>query len=232
MSGPSDMDPKSHVRIFTESMSGKPRKPCPEASGQQEPVREPVREPVKEEEGAQARARPVSGSGPVPPPPEPDVPGPAPVNPAAVVAEVLRKVLVAVGHAPDVWVPGWWRGRSAEEHVDRWIAMLGPERVVEVAAASRVDNPEPPDGPKALDRAMARAARALPASVPGRRRSGSTDPSHVPATVKVDLVEFWGREIAGGGYVPPSAVTPSQAREMLARGLVTPDQLRSRGIAA
>lgn len=226
------MGAQSHVRIFTEAMSGKPQKPCPEASGQQEPVREPVREPVKKEEGARARARLVSGSGLGARSPDPVLPGAAAEDPVCDVANVLRRVLVAVGHSPDVWVPGWWRGRSAEEHVGRWIGMLGPERVVEVAIASRADNPEPPDGPKALDRAMSRAARAAPAPARGRRHSDSSDSVPPSRVGSVDLIEFWGREIASGGYVPPSAVTPSHAREMLARGLVTSDQLRARGIAA
>lgn len=236
MSGHSDMDPESHVRIFTEAMSGKPQKPCPEASGQLLPVREPVREPVKEEEGARARAMSGSGSGHGPEASDPGGGGPEPAVAAPVAdpsaAEVLRRVLVAVGINPEGWVTAWWRGQAAEEHVARWIALLGPDRVVEVAAASREGNPAPPDGPKALDRAMERAAKAA-VKGGGKTRTGralASSAGSAPQTV--DPVDFWGRRIADGAFVPASAVTPNQAREMLTRGLVTSEQLRARGIAA
>lgn len=38
--------------------------------------------------------------------------------------------------------------------------------------------------------------------------------------------------IMGPGYCPPSIVTPSRARQLLAAGLVTSEKLRERGIAA
>lgn len=150
------------------------------------------------------------------------------------IAAVLRMVLVAVGHDPTMWVPAWWKGAEAEAHVARWVAMLGADRVVEVARATRLEHPAKPDGPKALDRAMERAARATRPARASRPRSGGATAeggSALPPGVS-DAVDLFGRAIAAGEFVPPSAVTPRQAREMLARGLVTHEQLRQMGIAA
>ena len=48
------------------------------------------------------------------------------------------------------------------QHVRRWIDDLGldEDAILEVARETRGEHPEPPDGPKALDRAMQRAQRA------------------------------------------------------------------------
>jgi hypothetical protein len=173
----------------------------------------------EEEEGAPARAC-EAGSGGTGAEPWPAQPDPA---------DVLRRVLVAVGHDPDLWVPAWWRGPAAEANVGRWVAALGADRVVEVAAETRRENPEPPDGPKALDRAMARAARVQRAAS-GRAAAGN--PASGEGSDLRDAVDLLGRAIAEGRFVPPGAVTPRAAREMLARGLVTEDHLRRLGIAA
>ncbi|MBW6496041.1 MAG: helix-turn-helix domain-containing protein, partial [Burkholderiaceae bacterium] len=114
--------------------------PCPEnrqsrvRNSDTNLVREPLREPVKEEEGAQARE--------------------------AISDEVFGKLLDALGLDPAA-LPGWWQGMPPRLHVQRWRDELGltEAEIVAVAEASRQDHPEPPDGPKALDRFMERAAQ-------------------------------------------------------------------------
>jgi hypothetical protein len=108
--------------------------PCRVRISDTNPVREPPREPVKEEEGAQAR-EPISDA-------------------------VFGELLAALGLDPAA-LPGWWQGWPPRLHVLRWRDELGltEAEIIATAKASREEHPEPPDGPKALDRAMERAAR-------------------------------------------------------------------------
>ena len=100
------------------------------------PVRQPLREPVKEEE----RAREPTAAGF-----------------EGFFAELLR----TLGLDPGAPLPDWWQGWPAREHVRRWMIDFGfdEDRVLAVTAATRRDHPEPPDGPRALDRAMEREFR-------------------------------------------------------------------------
>lgn len=159
----------------------------------------------KEEEGAQARAS----------------------------LSVFEEVMLAVGVDP-AKPPKFWRGSAATTHVLGWqlVHQLSDDEVVEVARLSRQDNPEPPDGPKALDRHMAAFAKAK-ASAGGIKPS--TAPKAAPVHKPVDreaVAKFWANEINRGAFVAASAIRPDVARAMLAAKLVTPEQLREKGIAA
>ncbi len=96
-------------------------------------VREPLSKPVTEEEGACPRE--------------------------AICEGFFEELLTALGLDPDA-LPGWWQGWPAREHVRCWSKDLGLDQkaIIAVATATRQDHPQPPDGPKALDRAMQRAA--------------------------------------------------------------------------
>ena len=192
--------------------------PCPE-NGQSRVripdtnlVREPLSKPVKEEEGAQARE--------------------------AEFDRFFAELLGALGLDPAA-LPGWWQGWPARLHVRRWIGELGltEDRVIEVATASRRDHPEPPDGPKALDRAMARAAqreaRAKPQIGLGgnggdaqrrRQRDASPRPSGD------ELAAFYAELVNSDRYLPANTISNSLRDAMLSRGLVTPERLRMRGV--
>ncbi len=148
-------------------------------------------------------------------------------------AGLLRAVIEAVGLDPDGWVSAWWRGADAEAHVTGWLKRgLSAADVVDLARRSREDNPEPPDGPKALDRVMERAARSRAAEAQRANRRTRSKPADPPASPhqKLDLLAFLAERMAAGHYVPPSALTPVQAREMVHRGLATREALVSRGI--
>ena len=45
------------------------------------------------------------------------------------------------------------------------------------------------------------------------------------------LAALWAPKIVSGGYVPASAISAPLARHMRQRGLVTPEQLRRKGIS-
>jgi hypothetical protein len=173
-------------------------------------VREPLREPVKEEEGAQAREIEFD--------------------------RFFAELLTALGLSLDGPLPAWWQGWPAREHVRRWRDDLGltEDRILETATATRREHPEPPDGPKALDRAMERAAQRaarLPAAAPGakgpERRSVRTN----TASASLDeMAAFYAGLVNSDRFLPASMISNSVRDAMLARGLVTVERLRMRGV--
>jgi hypothetical protein len=185
--------------------------PCPEKapSRVRNPdsnlVREPVSKPVKEEEGAQARD--------------------------SLDEQFFGSLLSALGFDPDCALPGWWQGWPPREHVRRWRDELGLSEAEILAAAetSRQEHPEPPDGPKALDRVMQRAGqrKADEASRKRRKPKAAALQETRPIT---DLPAFYAEMVNSDRYLPVSAISNSMRDAMLARGLVTAERLRERGI--
>ncbi len=193
------------------AVSGFDPEPCPENAPSRvrnqdsNPVRELLSKPVKEEEDAQARDG---------------------------VDEVLfGSLLAALGFDPDAPLPGWWQGWPPREHVRRWQTGLGLSdgEILEAAEASRQEHPEPPDGPKALDRVMQRAAqrKADATSLKRRKPKAAAGQETRPIT---DLPVFYAEMVNSDRYVPVSAISNSMRDAMLARGLVTAERLRERGI--
>ncbi len=196
------------------AISGFSAKPSPDfaeshlRNPETNPVREPVRKPVKEEEGAQARD---SDFG-----------------------RFFAQLLSALGLDPAA-LPGWWQGWPAQLHVRRWYDDLGltEARILEVATASRHTHPNPPDGPKALDRVMERAARqdahaASAGKVRTPRRRRKSDPTPLPSMD--DRAAFYADLVNSDGFLPANMISNSIRDAMLARGLVTPERLRQRGV--
>jgi hypothetical protein len=168
-------------------------------------VREPLREPVKEEEGAQAREE--------------------------VSEEFFGTLLGALGLDPERPLPVWWQGWPPREHVRRWRDGLGlsEAHILEVATDSRRTHPAPPDGPKALDRAMERASRsrATQTASTDKRRKRGTAPTPLPSAE--EMARFYAGMVNGEGYLPPSAISTRVRELLLTRGLVTLERLRERG---
>lgn len=192
-----------------EAVSDFRAEPCPEnaESRVRNPdtnlVREPLSKPVKEED-AQARD--------------------------AISDQVFVDLLDALGLNADA-LPGWWQGWSPRLHVRRWRDELGltEAEILATAEESRQDHPEPPDGPKALDRAMQRAAqrKVEEAGRKRRRQKHLTAPAVAPTT---DLAAFYADLVNGDRYLPVSAISNTIRDAMLARGLVTTQRLRERGV--
>ena len=128
-------------------------------------------------------------------------------------------------------LPGWWQGRPPRLHVQRWCDELGltEAEILEAAEASRQEHPEPPDGPKALDRVMQRAAQRKADSATRRRRTPKTPP-RLTNKPSADLPAFYAEIVNTGRYLPVSAISNSMRDALLARGLVTLKQLRERGV--
>lgn len=188
--------------------------PCPENAESRvrnpdtNPVREPLSKPVKEEEDAQPRASDFD--------------------------RFFAELLEALGLDPDA-LPGWWQGWPARTHVRRWTSDLGltEARIIEIATLSRRTHPNPPDGPKALDRIMERAARqdaqaanAGPGPMSRRRRK----PDLAPMPSMDDRAAFYADLVNSDGFLPASMISNTIRDAMLARGLVTPERLRERGV--
>jgi hypothetical protein len=196
--------------IDADAVSDFSADPCPENAESRvrnpdtNPVREPLSKPVKEEEGAQARA-PISD-------------------------EVFGALLSALGLDPAA-LPGWWQGWPPRLHVQRWRDELGltEAEIIAAAEASRQEHPEPPDGPKALDRAMQRAAQRKVEDAGRKRRKPKAAPA--PAAKPItDLPAFYADLVNSDRYLPVSAISNTMRDAMLARGLVTAERLRERGV--
>jgi len=119
--------------------------------------------------------------------------------------------------------------------VRRWIDDFGLSeiRIIEVAAETRRDHPNPPDGPKALDRAMERAAQRdaqAAADASGRKSPRSRKTHGKPPPSPDELAEFYAAKVNSDEYLPPSMISNAMCGAMLARGLVTADRLRQRGV--
>lgn len=171
-------------------------------------VREPLRESVKEE-GAQAREDGFE--------------------------TFFEDLVRALGFASDAELPPWWRDWPARKHVRRWIDDLGltEDQVIDIAKATRRDHPIPPDGPKALDRAMQHAAQrgARPdATGTGRRNTGPRRRVTAPRPSEDELAAFYARMVNSDAFLPANTISNAIRNALLARGLVTPERLRERGV--
>lgn len=185
--------------------------PCPEnaSSRVRNPdsniVREPLSKPVKKEEGAGVRDSLDEG--------------------------FFGSLLSALGFDPDGPLPGWWQGWPPREHVRRWRddLKLTAAEILQAAEASRQEHPEPPDGPKALDRVMQRAAKRKADEASRKQRKPKVRPVQETRRIS-DLPVFYAEIVNSDRYVPVSAISNSMRDAMLARGLVTTERFRERGI--
>ena len=167
-------------------------------------VREPLSKPVKEEEDAQARDFEFD--------------------------RFFAELLGALGFAADASLPAWWQGLPAQLHVRRWIVDLGlsEDRIIETATETRRAHPNPPDGPKALDRFMERAAQrdaqaAADASGGKAKRQRKGDVGPPPS--EDQLAVFYAAKVNSDEYLPASMISNAMCEAMLARGLVTRERL-------
>jgi hypothetical protein len=173
-------------------------------------VREPLSKPVKEEEDAAARNADFD--------------------------RFFAELLSALGFGPNASLPAWWQGWPAQQHVRGWSEDLGlsEDQIIEVATETRSERPNPPDGPKALDRFMERAAQrdaqAAAASGSAGRAKGGRRRQNTPPPSRDELAEFYAAKVNSDAYLPPSMISNAMCGEMLARGLVTMAQLRARGV--
>lgn len=140
--------------------------------------------------------------------------------------DLLRRLGVdgRVEHLP------WWREKGAREHVMRWRDVLGvPEhRILEIAEDSRERHPEPPDGPKALDRVMQREARRM---ADDRRNDRRTKPRKTASSAPLpDLDAFHAEWINGDRYVPQTVFSAHRVRQLIDMGLVTYQRAKERGL--
>ena len=192
-----------HLRISPKAISGI-RNP------EYNLVREPLTKPVKEEEDAQAREADFD----------------------LFFAELLK----ALGLDPNGTLPAWWQGWPARTHVRRWRDDLGlsEDRIIETATETRRDHPTPPDGPKALDRAMERAARrdAQTAVAKTNNQTTKRQPKRAEGTRPSDdeKAAFYADMVNSDRYLPANTISNTLRDAMLARGLVTPERLRARGV--
>ena len=196
------------------AVSRKQPEPCPENRQSRvqnldtNSVREPLSKPVKEEEDAQARDADFD--------------------------RFFAELLNALGFAANTALPAWWQGWPARLHVRRWIDNLGlsEDRIIEIATESRADHPIPPDGPKALDRFMERAAQREAQDAAATARSVKAKPRRA-ADAKLphdddEAAVFYAGKVNSNEYLPRGMISAAMCGLILARGLVTPERLNQR----
>ena len=141
-----------------------------------------------------------------------------------------------MGFAANAALPAWWQGSPARLHVRRWIKDLGltEDRIIETATETRGDHPNPPDGPKALDRFMERAAQRDAIAAATNATGGKTKrPSKCEAKPPLsddEKAAFYAKMVNADGYLPQSVISNTIRDAMLVRGLVTPERLRQLGV--
>lgn len=182
------------------------------------PIPTPTKQ--KEEEGGRVREalaedQPATTTAP---------PDPTPAIPPGLLDDLRQAVGVQTHDAGPYWSDPTLRG-----YVAAWLALgLTPDRIVAEAKASRTKNPDPPDGPKALERWMQTAARAIPDQAKPQAQRAQAKPPASPE----DRLNFFAAWVNGDKPLPPSAVTTSMAQALIHAGLVTVGRMRERGIAA
>ena len=150
--------------------------------------------------------------------------------------DLFEGVKRAVGFGPNAILPSWWRDRAASEHVTGWKERFGltDAEILEVAALTRKEHPIPPDGPKALDRAMERRWRAKQAAKNGdKRRRHDKRPTAAPAkpvATEQDRLKLRADWVNGDGFLPQSSFSNGDVLRLLQHRLVTPERLRQRGL--
>ena len=111
---------------------------------------------------------------------------------------------------------------------------MSEDRILETAVETRSDHPNPPDGPKALDRFMERAAQrdaiAATANANGKKAKGRPKADVTPPLSCAEKAAFYAKMVNADGYLPQSSITNTIRDAMLVRGLVTPERLRERGV--
>lgn len=150
--------------------------------------------------------------------------------------DLFEGVKRAVGFGPNAILPSWWRERAARDHVIGWKERFGltDAEILEVAAATRKEHPIPPDGPKALDRAMERRWRAKQAAKSGDKRRrhekrSSAAPAKPPMSEQ-DRLKLRADWVNGDGFLPHSCFSNGDVLRLLQHRLVTPERLRQRGL--
>lgn len=145
-------------------------------------------------------------------------------------AESFSLLRSAVGLDPSAPLTRYWQDEAVEPWVTRWRKVgLSDDQILAEAKASRAKNPEPPEGPKALNAWMMQAAT-------NRTSASSPPPEGVKAqAAKVPMspekrLEFWAEKINGPDYVPNTAVSSSMRNALIATGLVTEAKMRERGL--
>ena len=171
-------------------------------------VREPLSKSVKEEEDTPARDSDFD--------------------------RFFAELLTALGFAANAALPGWWQGWPARLHVQRWRDDLGLSevRILETAKKTRSDHPNPPDGPKALDRFMERAAQrdvlAATEIANGKKAKRQRKTEAKPPLSDDEKAAFYAGKVNSDQYLPNGMITNAICGLMLERRLVTRERLLQR----
>lgn len=143
-------------------------------------------------------------------------------------SEFVLKIVSAVGH-PDLASRPFWKLEAEKgAFITAWRGLgLSDAQILEAAQAHAADMPEPPNGPKGLDRAMARKARG---DAPGSSSAGGRRVVERKYTPLQERVAYFADLLSSGRYVAPSAITSTMREALIRGGHVSEDDLRRRGL--
>ena len=134
----------------------------------------------------------------------------------------IRRTNAATGkQMSTVYVLGFQSKADAEQQHSRRLSRSNPESQKRRQPCTKTGENRVPDRDTNLRKEK---------NNEGKHRQPRRERSTSAADDTQDTLKFWAQKIKSGGYVPPSAVTPARARDMLAADLVTKVELRAAGI--
>ena len=128
--------------------------------------------------------------------------------------DLYGSLLSAVGFSGGAKVPVYWRKSQAQPFLEMWLSKLTPAQIIAVAVKAHQLMPITPNGPKALSKAMRDAWDVAAQPAP--------DPDEMP--------KYFAKLINGDGFLPANMISLRMQRDLVARGFVTPEQMKARGV--
>jgi|GEM_PF-2126751 len=144
-------------------------------------------------------------------------------------SEFVLEICEAVGH-PELIERSFWKLEAENGFfITAWRGLgLSDEAILEAARSHASDMPEPPNGPKGLQRAMERKAKPTASTkTSARGRRTVTERKYTPLQ---ERVAYFSKLLASGRYVAPTTITSTMRAALISGGHVTEEELRRRGL--
>lgn len=123
----------------------------------------------------------------------------------------------------DFW-KAWPDKVSKQKAQEAWVQVPHDERAIAVGTCAAWH--------KAWKAKHPKAANISPATFLAERRWTDDGFAASARSTEADALKYWAGQINGDKFIPDNTVKSSTARALIAAGLVTPEKLKERGIAA
>lgn len=143
-------------------------------------------------------------------------------------AKFVREICEAVGDPQLASQPFWVLEAENGAFIEAWRSRgLSDMDILRTARAHAAEMPEPPQGPKGLDRAMVRAAGG---GKPGSSSRPSKSPKPRSYSPLDERVAWWRDRLQSARFVAPGSMSKEIRDAMIRRGHFTDADLRQRGL--